>query len=181
MTASRSNSHPESGTVLAEDSLRLGAVQVVDVVSGVVQDLDEFGQRVHIVIEPAPTVIADSGKLAEVTESLLRSALESAPSSAPIEVEVAARCLAQFHDTAGSDRQPEKCQALVSVAIRDLGVETRQPTRSATPNPMAETGIETALMSAQNVVRLHQGRLWVTARPEHGRTLGFCLNSEQAA
>ncbi len=174
-------SRPEPEVAPVEDSLNLGAVQIVDVVSNVVHDLDELGQRVHIVMERAPTVIADSEKLAEVTASLLRSALESAPNSGPIEVEVAARCLAQSHETAASSGEPVACQALVSVAIRDHGVDAEPPARTSIPNRTASADVETGFISAQNIVRLHKGRLWITTRPEHGRTLGFCLNSEQAA
>ncbi len=172
---------PERQVAPVEESLNLGAVQIVDVVSGVVHELDNLGQRVHIVMERAPTVIADSAKLAEVATSLLRSALESAPAGGPIEVEVASRCLAQSHETAASDGEPQACKALVSVAIRDHGVDLEQPARTSTPNRKAGADFETALMDAQNIVRLHKGRLWVTTRHKHGRTLGFCLNSEQAA
>ena len=177
MTALQSHSEPEVAPT--EDSLNLGAVQIVDVVSGVVHELDELGQRVHIVMERAPTVLADSEKLAEVTTSLLRSALESAPASSPIEVEVAARCLAQSHE--GSGGGPQECQALVSVAIRDHGAHAERTTRTATPVLTAGAHVEAKLRSAYDIVRLHKGRLWITTRPEHGRTLGFCLNSPQAA
>ena len=172
-------SDPKPQVAPAERSLNLGAVQLVDVVSGVVHDLDELGQRVHIVMERAPTVIADSDKLAEVTASLLRSALESAPDGGPIEVEVAARCLAQSHETAASGSEPQECQAFVSVAIRDYGPHAEDTTRSSTLSRKAEADLERALINAQNIVRLHKGSLWVTN--EHGRTLGFCLTSEQAA
>lgn len=178
MTASQS--YPEPDVAQAEGSLKLGAVQIVDVVSGVVHDLDELGQRIRIVMERAPTVIADSDKLAEVTASLLRSALDSAPSGGPIEVEVAARCLAQSHQTLASG-EPQECQALVSVAIRDHGADAEHQTRTATPNRTNEADLESALVDAQNIVRLHKGRLWVTTKAEHGRTLGFCLSSDQAA
>ena len=175
-------SHPEPDVAQAEGSLKLGAVQIVDVVSGVVHDLDEFGQRIRIVMERAPTVIADSDKLAEVTASLLRSALDSAPSGGPIEVEVAARCLAQSHQTVASGGERQECQALVSVAIRDHGADAEHGSPTSTPNRTNEADLESALVDAQNIVRLHKGRLWVTDNAEHGRrTLGFCLSSDQAA
>lgn len=176
MTAHQSQ--PEPGQAPTKDSLNLGAVQIVDVVSSVVHDLDELDQRVHLVMERAPTVLADSEKLAEVTTSLLRSALESAPESGPIEVEVAARCLAQSHETTKSGGEPQECQAVVSVAIRDYGTDADQPTR---PNHETSPDLEAAFMSARNIVQLHKGTLWMRTRPEHGRMLGFCLSSEEAA
>lgn len=174
-------SHPEDDLAPDEESLNLGAVQIVDVVSGVVHDVDERDQRVHMVMERAPTVIADSNKLAEATASLLRSALESAPNNGPVEVEVAARCLAQSHETAASGDESQECQALVSVAIRDHEVDTVQPTPTSIPNRKPSADFEDALMNARNIVELHRGTLWITTRPNHGRTLGFCLNSERAA
>lgn len=174
-------SPPEPEVAPAEDSLNLSAVQIVDVVSRVVHDLDESGQRVHIVMERAPTIIADSKKLADVTASLLRSALESAPNSGPVEVEIAARCLARSHETAPSGGEDQACEAPVSVAIRDYSVDAEQPARTLTHVRKVGADFESAFISAQNIVRLHKGRLWITTRAERGRTLGFCLNSEQAA
>ena len=185
MTASQSHNQrdgrPKPGARPAGNSLNLGAVQIVDIVSGVVQNLDAAGRRIHIVLERAPTVIADSDKLAQVTASLLRSALESAPANGPIEVQVAATCLAQFHEPAPSGSEPQACQALVSVAIRDCGAEAEPPQQTAASVPKGKTAFEIDLKSAQDIVRLHKGNLWVMTKPKRGRTLGFCLNSELAA
>ena len=175
MTGNRS----EAASSPTPDSLNLGAVQIVDIVSSVVQELDELDHRVRMVMERAPTLIADSEKLADVTTSLLRSALESAPPDGPIEVEVAARCLAQSHETMADGGKRQECQALVSVAIRDQGREAERP--ASNPRSKISPDLETSLMNAQKIVQLHKGKLWVTNRPEHGRTLGFCLTSERVA
>ena len=153
----------------AEGWLKLGAVQVVDIVSSVVHELDRDGKRVQIVMERAPTVMADSDKLAQATRSLLLNAL-STSSEGPIEVEVAARCLAQDHeyfDGTTPDDEAPSCEASVSVAIRDRGGPSAQKTLS--------------LSDARRIVQLHNGRLWYTAGPENGRTFGLCLGSQRAA
>ena len=59
MTGNRS----EAASSPTPDSLNLGAVQIVDIVSSVVQELDELDHRVRMVMERAPTLIADSEKL----------------------------------------------------------------------------------------------------------------------
>ena len=155
----------------ADDALDLGAVQVVDIVADVVHDLDRAGQRIQMVMERAPTVVADSSKLAEVTSSLLRDALAASSEGGPIEVEVAARCLAPGHDI-GETNAPgrEECGASVSVAIRDRSSASGQRQR-----------VDHGLLSAYQVLQLHNGRLWFAAETDQGRVAGFCLISGRAA
>ncbi len=171
MTARQANPQPgprSNADDPAEGLLNLGTVQVVDIVTSVVHELDGDGKRVQIVMERAPTVIADSDKLAQATSSLLRNAL-SRSSENPIEVEVAARCLAQDHESNGGtpDVEASACEASVSVAIRDRGGPSSPKTVS--------------LSGARRIVQLHRGRLWHTAGPENERTFGFCLGSQRAA
>ncbi len=155
----------------ANEALDLGAVQIVDIVAGVVHELDRAGQRIQMVMERAPTVVADSGKLAEVTSSLLRDALETSSEDGPIEVEVAARCLAPDHDGGNtSESEREECGASVSVAIRDRSSGSGQRQR-----------VDKMDVSAQRILQLHKGRLWFATETAQGRTAGFCLNSERAA
>ncbi|MCH7698150.1 MAG: hypothetical protein IH865_04335 [Chloroflexi bacterium] len=155
----------------ANEALDLGAVQVVDIVADVVHELDKTGQRIQMVMERAPTIVADSGKLAEVTSSLLRDALEASSEDGPIEVEVAARCLAPNHDVGGtSASEREECGASVSVAIRDRS-----------PGSAKRQRIDNMLLSAHQILQLHKGRLWFAAETGQGRVAGFCLNSERAA
>ncbi len=154
-----------------DEALELGAVQVVDIVADVVHELDKAGQRIQMVMERAPTIVADSAKLAEVTSSLLRDALEASSEDGPIEVEVAARCLAPNHD-AGETNAPEheECQASVSVAIRDRS-----------PGSVEGQRVDNMLLNAHKILQLHKGRLWFAAVTGQGRVAGFCLNSERAA
>ncbi len=171
MTAPQAN--PQSGAgpnagAPIEGLLNLGAVQLVDIVSSVVHELDGDGKRVQIVMERAPTVIADADRLSQATSSLLRNAL-STSSEGPIEVEVAPHCLAQDHaDGDGTTPADEasSCEASVSVAMR---------TRSG---PSSRTW---SLTDARRIVGLHNGRLWCTTGPETGQTFGFCLASQRAA
>ncbi len=155
----------------ANEALELGAVQVVDIVADVVHELDGAGRRIQMVMERAPTVVADSGKLAEVTNSLLRDALAASPEDGRIEVEVAARCLAPNHN-GGNTHETERqdCGASVSVAIRNRSADSGQRQRA-----------EQAHVSAHQILQLHKGRLWLNAETDQGRTAGFCLNSERAA
>ena len=154
-----------------EETLDLGAVQVVDIVADVVHELDKTGQRIQMVMERAPTVMADSGKLAEVTSSLLRDALEASSEDGPIEVEVAARCLAPNHDAGETNASEHKeCGASVSVAIRDRSSGSAKRQR-----------VDDMLLNAQQILQLHKGRLWFAAETGQGRVAGFCLNSERAA
>ena len=117
-------------------------------------------------MERAPTVIADADKLAQATSSLLRNAL-STSSTGPIEIEVAARCLAQDHEDAGAeDAAASRCDASVSVAIRDYS----DPSVAKTLH----------VSEARQILQLHHGRLWYAVHPEIGRSFGFCLSSQRA-
>lgn len=165
----RPNAKPQAAAPANDqrDHLQLGAVQIIDVVSEVVHALDRDGGRVQMVMERTPTVCADSGKLTEVTSNLLRNAIGSSPAGG-IEVEVAARCLAPGHD--GDEAERSLCEASVSVAIRERSPDSGQ-----------QRQVDEALMSAEKIVRLHQGRLWFASPHDEGRAAGFCLNSERAA
>lgn len=155
----------------ADEALDLGAVQVIDIVANVVHELDEAGKRIQMVMGRAPTVVADSGKLAEVTSSLLRNALEASSAGGSIEVEVSAQCLAPDHD-GGDTGEPgrEACGAAVSVAIRDRSAVSGQRQR-----------FDGMLSKAHQILQLHNGRLWFAAETDQGSTAGFCLISERAA
>ncbi len=153
----------------AEEQLDLGAVQVVDIVANVVRDLDGAGQRVQMVMERAPTVVADSGKLAEITSTLLQNALDASSADGPIEVEVSARCLAPDHEGRTEPRR-EECEASVSVAIRDRSSDSGTDQQA-----------DGMLRNAHQIIQLHKGRLWYAAETAQGRTTGYCLNSERAA
>jgi light-regulated signal transduction histidine kinase (bacteriophytochrome) len=155
----------------ADEGLELGVVQVVDIVAGVVHKLDGAGKRIQLVMERAPTVVADSEKLAEVTSSLLKDALEASSDAGPIEVEVSATCLAPDHDGGEpNESEREACNALVSVAVRDRS-----------PDSGEHHEIEGVLRNAHKILQLHKGRLWFAAETKQGRTAGYCLNSERAA
>ncbi len=173
MTGSADKPQPSmrTGGGRAEEALDLGAVQVIDIVASVVHELDEAGQRIQMVMERAPTVVADSSKLAEVTHSLLQNALKASSDDGPIEVEVSARCLAPDHDGGGtSESERVECGASVSVAIRDRSSGSGQRQR-----------VDGMLLNAHKILQLHKGRLWIAADTDQGSTAGFCLNSERAA
>lgn len=126
-------------------ALRLEPVHLSDLVCRVVGLMDGAGQRVHVLLEHVPTVMADRDKLALAVAKLLGNALAYSPPEQPVEVEVAGRCLAQeagslvvlegmpavdpshalpaepFGMSLGTKPQGEACRPAVSVALRDLG------------------------------------------------------------
>lgn len=172
----------ESGTV----RLNLALVQLCEVVSRVVRLLDGDGRRVQLVIERAPTVLADGDKLAQVVTNLLRNALDYSPPERPVEVEVAHRCLGAKGREAGTDAAHD-CRAAVSLAVRDDGIGMKaeelshafQPFfRADASRQLLPEGNGLGLAIAKAIVERHQGRLWARSRPGRGSTFGFCLPAQ---
>jgi PAS domain S-box-containing protein len=181
----------ESGRV----RLKLAPVQVGDVVCRVVRLLDGDGRRVHLVIERAPTVLADGDKLAQVVTNLLRNALDYSLPERPVEVEVARRCLAQHRcslvavDGEARTVAAHDCRPTVSVAVRDqgIGMTPEELSRAFQPFYRAEASRELlpegsglGLAIARAIVERHQGCLWAHSRPERGSSFGFCLPAQEA-
>jgi signal transduction histidine kinase len=179
----------ESGKV----RLKLAPVQVNDVVSQVVRLLDGDGRRVHVVIERAPTVMADGDKLAQVVTNLLRNALDYSPPERPVEVEVAGRCLAQHRgslvavDGEARTGTTHDCRPTVSVAVRDQGIGMKPEElshafqaffRAEASRELLPDGSGLGLTIAKTIVGRHQGCLWAHSSPGRGSIFGFCLPAQ---
>lgn len=160
-------SRAEPEPVHKDGTMQFAPVHLVDVVSTVVQQLDTGGDRVQVVIERAPAVLADFDKLTDVLTTLLTNALDSTPEEAQIEVAVSSRCL----EPEPSDSTTTACPAAVSVSIRNTVISGRRATSA--PAPLAVAG-------ADHILRRHDGRLWAATRDDE-KTLGFCLGTGQAA
>ncbi|OGO51283.1 MAG: hypothetical protein A2148_00320 [Chloroflexi bacterium RBG_16_68_14] len=172
----------ESGTV----RLNVALVQVCEVAARVVRLLDGDGRRVHLVIERAPTVLADGDKLAQVVTNLLRNALDYSPPERAVEVEVARRCLGTEGGEAGTDAAHD-CRPAVSVAVRDEGIgmmpeelgRAFQPFfRAGASRELLPEGSGLGLAIAKAIVERHRGRLWAHSQPGQGSTFGFCLPAQ---
>jgi len=176
--------------------LKPAPIHVVDVVSRVVRLLDSEDQRVQLVIEHAPAVVADGDKLVQVVTNLLRNALDYSPAGSPVEVEVAHRCLApESHEPQADHDGPEdarECRPNVSVAVRDhgFGMTSDELTHAFQPFYRADASSERAplgsglgLSIARTIIDAHHGNLWAVSRAGEGSALGFCLTSieEEAA
>lgn len=182
-----------SPPAIESGKMRLALVQVSDVVSRVVRLLDCDSQRVHMVMERTPTVMADDEKLAQVITNLLRNALDYSPPERPVEVEVARRCLAQHRrslmavDEEARTGTAHDCRPTVSVAVRDQGIGMTPEELSRALRPSLRAGPARGslpdrsgpgLAIAQAIVERHQGCLWADSQPGRGSTFGFCFPAQ---
>ena len=179
----------ESGQI----RLRVSPLDLGAVICHVAQLLDSAGQRVHLLIERVPAVLADGDKLIQVLTNLLRNALDYSPSEQPVEVEVARRCLAQEDgslvvvDATSSANAPHQCSPAVSVAVRDRGIGmTREELehvfqpfyRADASRELQPSGSGLGLAITRAIVERHGGALWARSSHGQGSVFGFCLPAQ---
>ncbi len=173
--------------------LRVTPLDMGAVICRVAQLLDSGGQRVHLLIERVPAVLADGDKLIQVLTNLLRNALDYSPSEQPVEVEVARRCLAQEDsslvvvEATSSANAPHECSPAVSVAVRDRGIgmtgeeleHVFQPFyRADTSRELQPSGSGLGLAITTAIVERHRGSLWARSSHGQGSVFGFCLPAQ---
>lgn len=149
-----------------------------DLIASVLEQLELAGQlgKHKIIVtlpETMPLVLLDHGQIERVLTNLLENALKYSPPESAIEVQARVK-----------DNPPE-----LEVCISDQGIGIPaqeleaifekfyrvQPVRlpwTSTPPPMG-TGLGLAI--CRNIIRAHQGRIWVESTYEAGSTFSFTV------
>jgi signal transduction histidine kinase len=137
---------------------------------------DEVGQTVPITIakhlQPSPRIFADRERLGQVITNLLSNAVKYSPRTDKIIVRTS-------FELGNAPGQPK-----ISVSIQDLGIGISEMDqrviferffRVKDQNTNTIPGLGLGLYISANIIKRHNGNIWVESKIGEGSTFGFTL------